>query len=70
MFRKKPWFTVQYRAVTPLGLIPCGNLREFNLWFSTAEKAQQWINKNADLFCEYSVCRNYGKVPKGMILNG
>jgi hypothetical protein len=70
MFRKNPWFSVQYIAVTPLGRIPCGGWREINLWFSTAEKAQLWIKNNAELFCEYSVCRNYGEVPKGMILNG
>lgn len=70
MFREKPWFTVQYRTVTPLGRIPCGGWKETIFWFTTEDKARKWISNNADLFCEYSVCRNYGTVPKGMILNG
>jgi hypothetical protein len=70
MARSKPWFTVQYIAVTTLGLIPYGAWREVNLWFSTAEKAQLWIRQNAEFSKEYSVCHNYGEVPKGMILHG
>ena len=70
MRNKEPWFTVQYIAVTPLGRISYGGWREVNKWFSTSEKSQRWIKENAEFFMEYSVCCNYGEVPKGMIFHG
>ena len=70
MFRRNPWFTVQYRAVHPFGQIPYGKWMEVNKWFSSEEKAQRWINENASFFEQYSVCRNYGETPKGMVKGG
>ncbi len=54
--RRKPFFMVQFRPISPLGQFPCGKWQEIPKEFTTEEAAQRWIRDNAELIKQYSVC--------------
>ncbi len=57
--RRKPFFMVHFRPISPLGQFPCGKWQEIPNEFPTEEDAQRWIRDNAEMFKQYSVCHCY-----------